>query len=178
MTSNQGIILGGLHTLYRLNAAAPFGYTATSYLLHPAVNIADTAIFDTPAEPLTNPPLVDSADILSEPCQSFASDWPAGCAVTGTAPDGTKVNNSWLIYKGIFMQNLYCLSRDATGSPGYVDFMALNADTAWSDAQDSNPSFSDAADLNLFGFLWDNNGHAWKGGEDVTELNEATQGSA
>lgn len=34
-----------------------------------------------------------------------------------------------------------------------------------------------AADLNLFGFLWDNDGRSWPGTE-TAELNEATQGSA
>ena len=125
------------------------------------------------AGPYSNPALegvngVGPTGTLSEACTS-GSDWPDNCDVTGATG-----NNSFLQYKGIFIRNLACLSQDVTGSPSYQAFISDNAATVFQDDQDTTTSFSAGADLNLFGFLWDNNGNAWPGTE-TAELNEATR---
>jgi len=176
---NQGVILGALHDMYKITGD-------TSYLT-PAEAIANTVENDVqiavnqPAGTYSSPALVDKAhnqslyDTLSEPCQAIlgAGDWPDDCDVTGS----TGVNNSWLQYKGVFIRNLACLNQDAIGSPSYSSFISTNAWEVFFQDQNPTADFNAHADLNLFGFLWDDNGNSWPG-TDGAELNEATQGSA
>jgi hypothetical protein len=120
----------------------------------------------------TTPPLIDLNGILSEPClpTTMAGDWPDDCDVTG-ANGG---HNYWLQYKGLFIRNLYCLSRlDTTGdgqAAVYTKFMAEQASSVFADDQNTSAANVGAQDLNQFGFLWD----SFK----TSMLNMATQGSA
>jgi hypothetical protein len=75
------------------------------------------------------------------------------------------------------VRNLACLSQDAAGSPSYASFISRNAASVLDADQDTTTTFGADPDLNLFGFLWDNNGNPWPGTE-TANLNEATQGSA
>ncbi len=170
-TYNQGVILGALDDMYKITDSA------TAYLT-PAEAIANTVqddtqnVADQPAGKYSTPALVDVYGTLSEACQAAlsAGDWPDDCDVTG--------DHQWFLqFKGVFMRNLACLSQDATGSPAYASFISSNAATLFKSDQDATTSFGTDADLNLFGFLWDNNGNSWPGTE-TTQLNEATQGSA
>jgi hypothetical protein len=168
-TYNQGVILGALYDMYKI--------TGDSSYLTPAEAIATTVENDiqNSSSQVSDPPLVDQAtglglyDTLSEPCTS--SRWPDGCSEAGNA------NLQW---KGIYIRNLACLAQDPGVSPSYSTFIAHNAWSVFNLDQNLTSSFSAAADLNLFGFLWDDNGNAWPGtkGSEKTALNEATQGSA
>src|ERR1017187_5311556 len=66
---------------------------------------------------------------------------------------------------------------DATGSPACSSFISNNASTVLGSDQSTTTNFTIGADLDLFGFLWTNNGNAWPGTE-TAELNEATRGLA
>lgn len=175
---NQGVILGALHDMYKLNDDASY--------LTPAQAIANTVEADVQTTkdqapgPYSNPALIDTGGTLSDPCDALLSpgDWPDDCDVTGQEINGQTVNNSFLQYKGVFVRNLACLSQDGTGSPSYQAFLTATASTVFSDDQDPTSDFGTGQqDLNEFGYLWDNNGNAWPGTE-TSELNEATQGSA
>lgn len=180
---NQGVLLGALHDMYKITGDASY--------LTPAEAIANTVENDVqvninqPAGTYSTPALVDKAhnqslySTLSEPCEALLGkmDWPDGCDVTGAPVNGKTVNNAFLQFKGIFMRNLACLSQDAAGSPSYNSFITNNAWEVFNQDQNTTSDFTAHADLNLFGFLWDNNGNSWPGTE-TNELNEATQGSA
>jgi hypothetical protein len=168
---NQGMILGGLDDMYKITGNAA-GY------LTPAQAIANTVEGDTqvtagqPAGTYSTPALVDVYGTLSEACQALESpgDWPDDCDVTGP-------HQYFLQFKGVFIRNLACLSQDAAGSPAYASFIGRNATSVLDADQDTTTTFGADPDLNLFGFLWDNNGNPWPGTETAI-LNEATQGSA
>jgi predicted alpha-1,6-mannanase (GH76 family) len=170
---NQGVILGALNSMYQSTGNAAY--------LTPAEAIADTVEDDVQSTagqapgPYSNPALVDTAGILSEPCQPLLSpkQWPDDCDVSGS----TGVNNAFLQFKGIFMRNLACLGQDVPGAPSYASFISANANAIYNDDQNLTTDFATGADLNLFGFLWDSVGSPWPGNE-TRELNEATQGSA
>src|ERR1700733_12078445 len=155
----------------------PTGGNATGYLT-PAQAIANTVEGDTqdtadqPAGAYSTPALVDVYGTLSEACQALESpgDWPDDCDVTGP-------HQYFLQFKGVFIRNLACLSQDAAGSPAYASFIGRNATSVLDADQDTTTTFGADPDLNLFGFLWDNNGNPWPGTETAI-LNEATQGSA
>jgi hypothetical protein len=83
----------------------------------------------------------------------------------------------FLQFKGVFIRNLACLSQGAAGSPSCASFISRNAASVLDVDQDTTTTFGADPDLNLFGFLWDNNGSSWPGTE-TANLNEATQGSA
>jgi predicted alpha-1,6-mannanase (GH76 family) len=171
-TYNQGVILGALHDMYKISGSASY--------LDPAEAIASTVETDQQSTvnqapgPYSNPALdsvygIGPNGTLSEPCDS-SGGWPDNCAVTGS-------HNWFLQFKGIFIRNLACLSQDVSGTPNYQTFIEDNAATVFQDDQNTTSDFNAGADLNLFGFLWDNDGKPWPGTE-TAELNEATQGSA
>jgi hypothetical protein len=167
---NQGVILGAAADLYKItNDAGKY--------ITPAVEIANGVLADKQVGPGTDqgtystPPLIDLNGILSEPClPADPSTWPDGCDVTG-ANGG---HNYWLQYKGLFIRNLYCLSRlDTTGdggAPVYTSFIAKQAESVFTTDQNTSSNNAGAQNLNRFGFLWD----SWK----TSMLNMATQGSA
>jgi predicted alpha-1,6-mannanase (GH76 family) len=171
-TYDQGVILGALHDMYKISGSA--SYLAPAQAIANTVETDQQEAVNQPVGPWSDPALVSlhgvgSLGTLSEPCQS-SGDWPDNCAVTGS-------HNYFLQFKGIFMRNLACLSQDAAGDPSYQSFITDNAATVFQDDQNTTTDFNVGADLNLFGFLWDNNGNLWPGTE-TAELNEATQGSA
>jgi hypothetical protein len=144
-TYNQGMTVTALLDAY--------GVTGTSAYLTDAENIATAVLGDTqlsvgsPAGALSDPALVDTSGILSEPCiASPAGDWPAGCNLT--------TGQSWLAYKGTFIRGLYCVNRLA-GNAGFSTFIAANANSVYALDQNTETTNPAAADLNEFGFQWD-----------------------
>jgi predicted alpha-1,6-mannanase (GH76 family) len=168
---NQGVILGAAADLYKITG------DAATYIT-PAEEIANGVMADVQLAPgsdqgeYTTPPLIDLNGILSEPClpTTTPGDWPDDCDVTG-ANGG---HNYWLQYKGLFIRNLYCLSRlDTTGdgeAAVYTKFIAEQANSVFANDQNTSTANVGAQDLNQFGFLWD----SFK----TNMLNMATQGSA
>jgi Glycosyl hydrolase family 76 len=130
---NQGVILGAAADLYKITG------DAATYIT-PAEQIANGVMADVQLAPgsdqgkYTMPPLIDLNGILSEPClpTTAPGDWPDDCDVTG-ANGG---HNYWLQYKGLFIRNLYCLSRlDTTGdgeAAAYTSFIAKQANSVMS----------------------------------------------
>lgn len=164
----QGVVLGALGNLYKITG------DATTYLT-PAEEIAAGVLADQQTAAgsdqgtYSTPALLDTSGVLSEACDPDTSaDWPSGCSVTNGSVD------SFLQYKGIFIRNLYCLSRlDDTGDSApstYAAFIANNATAIFASDQNTSTSNVGAQNLNEFGFVWDK----WS----TTQLNEATQGSA
>ncbi|HWG11767.1 MAG TPA: glycoside hydrolase family 76 protein [Streptosporangiaceae bacterium] len=111
-TYNQGVILGGLASLYQITGDAAY--------LRQAGKIADAAIANlvTPAGG-TGP-----AGILREPCELQAT----GC-------DGDQTQ-----FKGIFMRNLASLYEVGQQS-AYADFIAANAASIWANDRNESNQF-------------------------------------
>jgi predicted alpha-1,6-mannanase (GH76 family) len=111
-TYNQGVILGGLASLYQI--------TSDRAYLRQAGTIADAAISNlvTPATG-SGPP-----GILREPCELSA----AGC-------DGDQTQ-----FKGIFVRNLYYLYQQDP-QRAYADFILANAASIWNNDRDALDQF-------------------------------------
>ncbi len=178
-TQHEGMVIGALAEVYKVAEADDTGLVSPpSFYLTVADNIAKTAFNDTidpdetyPAGEFTNPAMIDSNSIFSEPCTaSPSSDWPDACVIAGSS--------AWLPGKGIFVRNLYCLNQapvqsGTIGTGDITSFVETNAQSVWNEDQSLTSDNSD--NLNEFGFLWDGAQLGFSWGTDGSELSFATQ---
>jgi hypothetical protein len=193
--STEGIAVAGLADMYEADKIA--GDTGDGrYYLRVADNLADTVMTDAPKphqdppgdlgsyylpgnRPIA-PPTVDRSGILSEPClppRGQAARWPTGCVLDRVIGTGHG-DAAFLPDKGVFVRSLYCLGRTLPAAgladPAIARFIATNAASAWTRAQDESTTSHLATDLNRFGFLWGN----YRFAANNSTLNFATQTSA
>src|ERR1017187_4581659 len=110
-TYNQGVILGGLATLFEI--------TGDHAYLTQGEAIADAAL-----SKLTTPPSAAIPGILAEPCEATA----AGC------------NGDQTQFKGIFVRHLYDFWLQSR-QPAYRAFILSNARSIWDHNQNADHEF-------------------------------------
>ncbi|HSR84015.1 MAG TPA: glycoside hydrolase family 76 protein [Streptosporangiaceae bacterium] len=110
-TYNQGVVLGGLASLYEV--------TGDDAYLRQGESIAGAALVD-----LTSPPTADPPGILIEPGEAD---------MVGRAGDGSQ-------FKGIFARYLYDLYLHSR-RPAYRDFLLRNADSIWDNSRNPRNQF-------------------------------------
>jgi predicted alpha-1,6-mannanase (GH76 family) len=110
-TYNQGVVLGGLASLYEV--------TGDEAYLRQGESIADAALRD-----LTSPPTADPPGILIEPGEAD---------MVGRAGDGSQ-------FKGIFARYLYDFYLHSR-RPAYRDFLLRNAESIWDNSRNQRNQF-------------------------------------
>ncbi|HVB42915.1 MAG TPA: hypothetical protein VNF47_09450 [Streptosporangiaceae bacterium] len=152
-TQHEGMMLGALaalHDVAVVSASGPNGSLnySPSFYLTVADNLAQTALTDTAAAGYTGTPMIE-----------FLSN---GNAILNESADqnNAEPDNSqpWIIGKGIFMRNLYCVSLEPAQTSTLPDIATFLRDNAASVLQNdenetTNPS-NKALNYNRLGYWW------------------------